>query len=73
MELKKLKEIVEYKTKRKWYKEDSFEKNINQLENNFNHFDLTDYFGKCNNYTMIGFADRKLKNCIFSKNFLKEK
>ena len=73
MELKKLKEIVEYKTKRKWYKEDSFEKNINQFENNFNHFDLTDYFGKCNNYTMIGFADRKLKNCIFSKNFLKEK
>ena len=74
MTLKKLKENIEYKSKKKWYnKEDSFEKKLNQFEAKFNQFELNDYFGKCINYTFICFADQKVKDCIFSKNFSKIK
>lgn len=72
MELKmmEIKENEEIKPKKKWKNdEESFEKKLNQFENQFEHFDLTDYFGKCNNYTIIGFANKKLKDCLYSKKF----
>lgn len=68
-EMKKLMEKVEYKPNKKLIKSDSFENNINIYETKFEHFELTDYFWKFNNYTIINFANKKLKETIFSKNF----
>ena len=74
IEMKKYMEKNDFKPKRKWSNNDeSLEKKIgNQYEKKFQHFELTDYFGKCNNYNIIGFANQKLKECIFYKKFTKE-
>ena len=74
IEMKKYMEKNDYKPKRKWSSNDeSLEKKIgNDYEEKFQHFELTDYFGKCNNYNIIGFANQKLKECIFYKKFTKE-
>ena len=74
LEMKKLKEKNDYQSKIKWNSnnDESFERKFAQFEKNFEHFELTDYFEKGNNYTIIGLANQKLKNTIFNKNFLKE-
>lgn len=68
LKIKKMIEKGEYKLKKKWSnKDESFELKCNEFEKQFQHFELTDYFGKCNNYSFIYFADKKLKNAIFTK------
>ena len=73
IEMKKLLEINEYKSKNKRYNDDNiFDKKISPFEKNFEHFELTDYFWKINNYGVIGFANKKLKDTIFKKKFIKD-
>lgn len=74
LEMKKLKEKKDYQPKIKLniLKDESFERKLNQFEKKFEHFELTDYFEKSNNYMVIGLANQKLKNTIFNKNFLKQ-
>ena len=72
-EMLKLKELEknkkrngnEYKFKKKW--ENPYIKEIKKTkyEKKFDHFDLTDYFGKCRQYGFIRFADKKLKDIFF--------
>ena len=73
LEMEKLLEINECKSKNKWYNDDNiFDKKISPFEKSFEHFELTDYFGKINNIGVIGFANKKLKDTIFNKKFIKE-
>ena len=74
-EMLKLKELEknkkrngnEYKFKKKWENPYFNEVKKTKYEKKFDHFDLTDYFGKCRQYGFIRFADKKLKDYIFSK------
>ena len=74
-EMKKYSENIDYKPKKKRSNNDeSFEKKIeNHYEKKFEHFELTDYFGKCNNYAIISFANQKLKESLIKNNFQKTK
>ena len=72
LEMKKYMDKNDYKPKRRWNNtEENYEKNFH-FEKKFEHFELTDYFRKCNNYTLIDFADQKLKKAIFYKKFTKD-
>ena len=70
LKIKKMIERGEYKLKKKWsHIDESFELKFSEFEKNFQHFELTDYFEKYNNYPIIDFASKKLKNAIFTKTF----
>ena len=57
----------EYKFRKKWENPYYNEIKKTKYEKKFDHFDLTDYFGKCRQYGFIRVADKKLKDYIFSK------
>ena len=57
-EMKQLMKIIEFKSKKKLKNNDSSEKIINKYEAKFQHFELTDYFWKYNNYAIINFANK---------------
>jgi hypothetical protein len=73
-EMLKLKELAkkekrsgkEYKFRKKWENPYYNEIKKTKFEKKFDHFELTDYFGKCREYGFIRVADKKLKDYIFS-------
>jgi len=67
LEKRKKKNGNEYKFRKKWENPYYNEIKKTKYEKKFDHFDLTDYFGKCRQYGFIRFADKKLKDYIFSK------
>ena len=72
LEEKKMMEKNEYKPKKDWGNNIYYNKTkLNQYEKKFDHFELTDFFNKCYNYGYTRFADKKYKDLIFSKKFLK--
>jgi hypothetical protein len=67
---KKMFERGDSKLKKKWIQSDeSFELKCYEFEKKFQYFELTDYFWKCNNYSVIDLACKKLKDVIFTKSF----
>jgi hypothetical protein len=70
MDKKRMKKEEEYNPKKKWnFAEDYYKIKINEYEQQFEQFELSDFFGKCSNYAYTSFADKKLNNLIFSKKF----
>ena len=47
------------------------EEKINQYEKKYENYELQDSFEKCANHQVISFADKKIRECIFTKNFYK--
>lgn len=47
------------------------EEKINQYEEKYENYELQDSFEKCANHQVISFADKKIRECIFTKNFYK--
>ena len=70
MDKKRMLKEEEYNPKKKWnFAEDYYKIKINEYEQQFEQFELSDFFGKCTNYAYTSFADKKLNNLIFSKKF----
>jgi hypothetical protein len=46
---------------------------VNQYEKKYEKYELQDSFEKCTNHQVISFADKKARECIFTKNFYKNK
>jgi len=46
---------------------------VNQYEKKYEKYELQDSFEKCTNHQVISFADKKIRECIFTKNFYKNK
>jgi hypothetical protein len=51
----------------------SEEGKVNQYEKKYEKYELQDSFEKCTNHQVISFADKKMRGCIFTKNFYKNK
>lgn len=46
---------------------------VNLYETKYEKYELQDSFEKCTNHQVISFADKKIRECIFTKNFYKNK
>ena len=74
MDRKRMMKEEEYNPKRKWnFAEDYYKIKISVYEQQFEQFELSDFFGKCTNYAYTSFAEKRLSNLIFSKKFSNDK
>ena len=61
-----MKKEEEYNPKKKWnFDEDYYKIKISEYEQQFEQFELSDFFGKCSNYAHTSFADKRLNSLIF--------
>jgi len=49
------------------------EEKVDQYEKKYEKYELQDSFEKSTNHQIISFADKKMRECIFTKNFYKNK
>ena len=69
IDMKKMKKEVEYNPKKKPKYEDYLNLYLSDYDQQFEPFELSDFFDKCINYPNIYYANERLKNLIFSDKF----
>ena len=72
IDMRRKEKEIEYNPKKKPKYKDYINLYLSDYDQQYEPFELSDFFGKCINYSNIYFANDRLKNLIFSDKFTKE-